>query len=280
MISSAVKTASVGFGRQVRGEARKLVHPLVALVLTAIAASTCALQAAHLVQPYPGPSLVDVTGCLRIAFLQHATTLGFLLAGVLAAIGTADEAGRGALGDVLLREPSRRRVALVKLTTMMVGMLASVSASTVALLITRTVLLGRGDTAPTVSRSALAPTLIDIGAALPVLVLGAVLALAIALLSGSVIATIALTVTVFYLPLTILQDGIVWAAPTRWIIEWLHLDPFGAGVDYLANNSVYDHRGPAAIAGALLIVTGIAALVASTPRLVSRAASRANERNA
>jgi hypothetical protein len=276
----AVAGTTVGLGRQVRGELRKLVHPLVALAIAAIAVSTCALQASHINQPYPGPSIIDLSGCLRIAFLQHATTFGFLLAGVLAAVGTADEAGRGALADVLLHEPSRLRLAVLKSTTITLGMIASVAVSTVALLITRAILSGQGNAAPVVSKSPFPATLIDVGGAFPVLVLSAALALVIALLTRSVIATVALTVTAFYLPLTILQDAVMWATPTRWIIEWLHLDPFGAGVDYLANNSVYEHRGHAAVAGGLLIASGVAALSASTPTLLSRAVTRSNERNA
>jgi hypothetical protein len=268
------------FALQIRGELRKLTHPLVALALLGVAAGTSALQASHVTDPYPGPSIRDLAGCLRIAFLQHATTLGFVMAAVLAAVGTADEAGRGALADTLIQEPRRRRVATVKLTTITLGMLASIATTTISLLITRAVLAAQGTHAPPASASGLNATLIDLGCSLPVLLLASAIALALALLTRSVIATIAVTATVFYLPLTLLQDAIFWATPTRWIVEWLHLDPFGEGVDYIADNSPYDHRSAPALAGGLLILTALTALVAVMPRLLSRAVTRSNERHA
>lgn len=270
----------VVFARQLRGELRKLAHPLVALTMLGTAVGISALQASHVTNPYPGPSIIDLAGCLRIAFLQHATTLGFVNAAVLAGVGTADEAGRGALADMLIREPRRRRVANIKLLTIVLGMLVSIATTTIALLITRAVLSAQGTRPPTVSRSHLDGTLIDVGAAIPLLVLAAALALALALLTRSVIATIAVTATVFYLPLTLLQDAIFWATPTRWAVEWLHLDPFGEGVDYIADNSPYDNRGTPALVAGLLIAAALAALITATPALISRAVSRPNERNA
>lgn len=269
----------VAFALQIRGECRKLTHPLVGLVLAATSGSICALQASHINDPYPGPSIIDLSGCLRIAFLQHATTLGFLLAGVLAAAGTADEAGRGALAGVLIHEPNRRRVAAIKLVTIVLGLLASTTLTTVALLTTRFIGSEQGTTPPVISRSRLTDTLIDIGASLPVFILVAAISLAVALLTRSVIATIAITATVFFLPLTILQDAVTWATPTRWIVEWLHLDPFGAGVDYLANDSVYDRRGSAAFAGGLLIDIALVTLAVATPTMLSHAVAQPNERN-
>lgn len=266
--------------RQIQGELRKLAHPLVVVSILAAAAATSALQAGHVDDPYPGPSLADTAGCLRIAFLQHATTIGFVLAGVIAAVGTADEAGRGALADTFIREPRRRRVAAIKLTTTALGLLASALITTASLLLTRFLLATQGTTAPAASQSRVTDTLIDVGASLPILMLEAAIALAVASLTRSVIATIAITATVFYLPLTILQDAIVWATPTRWVVEWLHLDPYGAGVDYLANDSVYDHRGPAAVAGGTLIGVAVIGLAVAMPHLLARAAIRANERNA
>lgn len=265
---------------QIRGELRKLTHPLVGLTLLGIAAGTSALQASHVTDPYPGPSMRDVAGCLRIAFLQHATALGFLTAAVLAAVGTADEAGCGALADMLIQEPRRRRVAVIKLLTIVLGLLVSITLTTIGLLFTRAVLGGKGIHAPPVAASDFQGTLIDVSSSLPVIVLAASLALTLALLTRSVIATIAITATIFWLPLGILGDAIVWATPTRWVVEWLHLDPFGEGVDYIANNSPYDQRGAPAVAAGLLILTALIALAAILPALVGRAVTRSNERNA
>src|SRR5579875_1204194 len=267
------------FARQVRGELRKQVHPLVGLTSLCVGIATSALQAAHLSDPYPGPSIRDVAGELRIAFLQHSTTLGFVYAGVLAAVGTADEAGRGALADVLLREPRRRRVTLMKSAAVYLGLLGSVVLTFVGLAVTHGVLAAQGVTAPPMSRSSLSDMAIDVGCSLPVLALAATTSAAIALATRSILATIVLTITVFYLPLTVLQDEIFWATPTRWIVEWLHLDPFGEGVDYLADNSPYDHRGVPAFVGGCLIVMLVVVLAGAMPAIISRSVQRANQRH-
>ena len=72
-----------------------------------------------------GPSLYDLGGCFRIAALQHATAIGFVLAGVVAGVGTAEEAGSGALSDMALREPRRARLVLVKAVAISLTLVAS-----------------------------------------------------------------------------------------------------------------------------------------------------------
>ncbi len=141
-------------------------------------------------------------------------------------------------------------------------------------------LAAQGRHAPSVSESHPAATIIDVACSLPVLLLASAIAMAVALLTRSTIATVVVTGTVFYLPLTILQDAIFWATPTRWVVEWLHLDPFGEGVDYIADNSPYDHRGAPAVAAGLLILTALIVIAAVLPLLVTRAVTRPNERNA
>jgi hypothetical protein len=265
------------FGRQVKGELRKLLHPLVALAVLGIAVGVSLLQVAHDGTPYPGPSMVDGLGCIRIASLQHATALGFLLAAVVAAASTASEAASGALTDQLLQEPRRGRVVLTKLVSMILCLVGSSALSAVALWVTSILVRRNGTVLSPVGRSSVASTFIDLGCSLLVLVLAAVLALVVALLTRSVFATIVLVAAIFYLPLTLLQDSIFWVTPTRWVVEWLHLDPFGEGVDYIADNSPFDQRGlPAAIAG-LLIVVAIIGLTALSRPLVTRAVLRSTE---
>jgi hypothetical protein len=249
------------FARQLRGELRKLWHPLVALSVLCAAAVVCAMQAANVRAPYPGPSMADVSGCLRIAFLQHATAVGFVLAGVLAAFGTAEELGSGAIADTLVREPRRGRVLVLKSTAVCCALLASTLLATAALWLTGSLERAQGVRFAKVAGSTWTAALTDVSASLLVIPLASAVAVVLALVTRSTIATVITTGAVFALPLAILQDAFVWLTPTRWIVEWLHLDPLGQGVDYLANNSAYDHRaGPAFISGALIVLSTVALL--------------------
>jgi hypothetical protein len=69
-------------------------------------------------------------------FLQHATAVGFVLAGVLAGFGTADELATGAIADTLLREPRRQRLVAVKTLARLALLLTSALITTVGLYIT------------------------------------------------------------------------------------------------------------------------------------------------
>ena len=265
------------FGRQLKGELRKLLHPLVALAVVAAAIGMSLLQVAHDGNPYPGPSMADGLGCLRIAALQHATSLGFLLAAVVAAVSTASEAGSGALADLLLREPRRGRVVLLKLTSSIVCLFGSLAISALTLWVTSIVVRANGTVLPAVGRSTTRSTVIDVACSLLVVVLAAALSFAVALLTRSLLATIVIVAVSFYLPLTLLQDWIFWITPTRWVVEWLHLDPFGEGVDYIADNSPFDHRGTPAAVGGLLIALAAAGLIAVSKPLLDRAVLRPTE---
>ncbi|MFL6162714.1 MAG: hypothetical protein ACJ74U_10850 [Jatrophihabitantaceae bacterium] len=265
------------FGRQVKGELRKLLHPLVALAVVAVAIGISLLQVAHDGNPYPGPSLADGLGCIRIASLQHATSLGFLLAAVVAAVGTASEAGSGALADLLLREPRRGRVVLMKLTSSIVCLLGSLAISTIALWVTSVIVRANGTFLSPVGRSTARSTVIDVACSLLVVVLAAALSFVVALLTRSILATIVVVAVIFYLPLTLLQDSIFWVTPTRWVVEWLHLDPFGEGVDYIADNSPFDHRGMPSAVGGLLIALALIGLLAWSKPLLGRVVLRPTE---
>lgn len=268
----------MGFLRQVRGEVRKFAHPLVPIVVATVAATICLLQARHVHDPYPGPSLIDVTGRARISALQLTTTLGFLLVGTLAGVGTAEEASNGSLAEVLLREPRRLRVALAKTVAMVAALTVSGLLICVAQWTTQIWLASQGTRPPTHSHSSVGAFLTDAGAALPVLVLMSLIALVIALASGSLLGTIALTTALFVMPLSVLQEPLLWATPTRWIVEWMHLDPFGQGVDYLADNSPHDSRGAAAWTAGVLIVALSGCLIGLFVRLIGARAVRPTER--
>jgi hypothetical protein len=265
------------FGRQIRAELRKLLHPLVALAVVTVAIGISLLQVAHDANPYPGPSLADGLGCIRIAALHHATSVGFLLAGVVAAVSTASEASSGALADLLIREPRRGRVVSIKLVSSLICLLGSLALSAVALWVTSVVVRANGTVLPSNGRSTVGGTVIDVACSLLVVALAAVLSFVVALATRSVLATIVVVAALFYLPLTLLQDQIFWITPTRWVVEWLHLDPFGQGVDYIADNSPFDHRGMPALIGGLLIVLAIAGLTAWSKPLMGHVVLRPTE---
>lgn len=269
----------MSFGRQLQGELRKLGHPLTALAVVGIATGISLLQVSHDSTPYPGPSLVDGLGCIRIAALQHATALGFGLAGIFAAVGTASEAGSGALADMLLREPRRGRVVLIKWLSIVLAMGLSLSVSTAGLWLTSIIVRANDNVLPAVGRSNARDTGIDVACSLLVIPLASALALVVALLARSIIATVVVVAAAFYLPLSLLQARIFWATPTRWVIEWLHLDPFGEGVDYIARNSPFDRRGVPAVVAGILIVLATAGLAALSKPLLSRAVLRHTEHN-
>ncbi|MDQ1721760.1 MAG: hypothetical protein QOI26_1494, partial [Pseudonocardiales bacterium] len=118
---------------------------------------------------------------------------------------------------------------------------------------------------------------IDLACSLLVIPLASMIAMVVALLTRSIIATIVVVATMFYLPLTLLQDWIFWVTPTRWVVEWLHLDPFGEGVDYIADNSPFDRRSAPALIAGLLIVGTTLALGPLSKHLLSRAVLRPTE---
>ncbi len=114
----------------------------------------------------------------------------------------------------------------------------------------------------------------DAGCSLLVILFIALLSVTLGLLTRSAIATIVLSIAIYFLPLTILDSSILWVTPTRWVVEWLQLDPFGEGVDYLGDNSAYDYRGAPAAAGGLLLLAACVVLCWFSARLMNRAAGR------
>lgn len=237
----------------------------------------CVMQLTNLGAPYPGPSVVDWTGCVRIAALQHATTLGFVIGAVGSACSTSDEAAGGSLAQSLLAEPRAARLAILKAAALFVALLGSAGLATIALFAAGRIASATGRGAPIASRSSVHAALVDGAAALPVLLLIAAGSVLVALALRSPVATVVVVVAIFVLPLQVLDLQILWATPTRWIVEWLHLDPFGQGVDYIGDNSPYDQRGWPAAIGGLCIAGSICASLILSGRFLRRAVVSASQ---
>lgn len=264
----------MAFVRQVRAELRKAWHPLLAVTLVVGAAVSALLQQlSNGLAPYPGPSIVDVTGCLRIAALQHDTTIGFAIAAVAAGVGTADEASTGALREALLFEPRRRRLFAVKSVAVALILAFSLVLTAATLWVCGLIAPVRRDSPSSIQRtSSVTSALVDLARSVPVVCLIAVIVVGLALLLRSVIATLAASVALFVLPLTVLELPVMWLTPSRWIVEWLHLEPFGEGVDYLAVNSPFDRWGrPALASGAAIVTLTLTILTVGSTRLISNA---------
>jgi hypothetical protein len=264
--------------RQLASEGRKLIHPLPIVAILATTTIICLLQWAHRASPYPGPSITDLTGCVRIASLQYGTTLGFVLAGVVAAMNTAEELSTGSINDALLREPRRQRLAVLKISVVFGVLVIAWAIAIASLWLTSWLLRAHGTDFARISRSSVAAMCIDASASLLAMAFAAVLGVTVAMLTRSQVVSIILTPALFAIPLTILSDRIFWAWPTRWIVEWLHLDPFGNGVDYLADISPYDYRGTPAVAGGLALAFSALVLIAFSGRLLDRASLLTGER--
>jgi hypothetical protein len=263
--------------RQLGSEGRKVAHPLPVGVIVATSCVICLLQWKHASSPYPGPSVADLSGCVRIASLQYATSLGFVVSGAVAAMNTADELSTGSISDALMYEPRRSRLAILKISSVFATLLTAWLVAIAGLWITGSLLRGNGVAFSQLSRSSLTSTVVDVAASLPVMIFIASVGVTVALLTRSQVVTIVLTPALFALPLPILGDRILWAWPTRWIVEWLHLDPFGNGVDYLADISPYDHRGLAAVFGGCALGACGLLLIGMSGRLLDRGASLTRE---
>ncbi|MGI8809862.1 MAG: hypothetical protein ACR2KK_18875 [Acidimicrobiales bacterium] len=257
--------------RQLRAELRKLVHPLTGLAVAAACAICVGLQLSNADTPYPGPSLVDVTGAVRIAALQFGTTIGFCLAALFAAVGTASDLWAGTVAQALLSEPRRLRLAALKIAALAVTLMAAMA--TLALTLAVSGFVARrfgGVNFPSQATTSVGAAATETAAALLIVVFAATISVLVAFGVRSPLATAVVPIALYLVPYPLTRAAVGWALPTRWTIELLHLDPFGRGVDYLVVlNSPFDRRGaPALVAGALLVVTTLVA-VANAGRVLN-----------
>jgi ABC-type transport system involved in multi-copper enzyme maturation permease subunit len=243
--------------RQLKSELGKLAHPVFALSLLGAALVASAAQIANGRTPYPAPSSADLTGSLWIAADQLSSTLGFVIGGFAAAIGTASEIRSGTLELVLLHEPRRARLIALKIAASFAALLFSLLAMTAVLRISAIVAASLGHPITQTASAGLGDASSHAIRFLVVAALIASIATLVAVASGSEIATIAVTTSAFAIPLLLLGAKTVsLLLPSRWIINWMYYDPFGAYVDYFASDSKLN--APSTTAGLVVATTACA----------------------
>jgi hypothetical protein len=256
--------------RQIRAEVCKLLHP--ALFGTVL---WCAIVAAymqlHNAEPAPpvgvpapsGPGPLDVAGAVQIAALQTTSTLGFLVASVAAAVGTASEADAGLLPWLRTFEPRAGRLVLVKAVAGALVLLASLVTTAVVVYVGAACANLVGVRMPPDGPTAWASTAGTLVAALPVIAFASVVTIAIAVVVRAPTAVAIVGVCVFALPLLALRiSAVTYGTPTRWIIEVMQYDASGLGRDYLAGDAAdasMRWTSGALVLGATLALTVLAA---------------------
>lgn len=259
-------------GRRLRGEVRRLLHPVVGAGVV-FAGGTCLVaQRSAPLAVGRGPAPDDLLGALRIAVQHHASGVGVALLAAGAAVTSASDARIGATSAVVLAGPTvpwlwARRVAVL------VGLAAvSVLTSTVLLRTTAASTACRLDCPPS-ARSTGSAALADLasGALVVVAIAALVTVLALALRNELLVVVVALTA--FFLPANHLGDVGSWATPTKWISIVMQFEPEGLGSDYTGGQSSAWSRGwPAVVAGSLLVAATIASGVGGVRLLERRAA--------
>lgn len=245
--------------RRLRAELRKAASPVVCLAIVLVSTLATVMQVRDQHPNYPAPSPIDMTGALRIAFMQHSTAAGFALVGLAAGFGSAEEAGNGSMVHACMAEPSAWRCWVRRVGAIVLIALASICLTTLAVRVTSRWSACQDDCPPSV-RSVQLAVLGDGASALLSIVFAAALATALGLMIKSTLLTVASTITIFLVPTAFLGQPHSWGTPTKWITELLHLDPFGLGVDYIGGQAAADQRSAAAVTGALLLAASIVCL--------------------
>jgi hypothetical protein len=246
--------------RRLRGELRCLVHPATVVAVLGVALGSCLAQASTSGADLRPPSPIDVPGSLRIATQHHASTLGFVLVGAMAAVTTGTEVRIGAVGLRRLADHRIGHLWLRRVGAMLLAATASIVLTTCAVWATRSVTACR-EGCPMGSASSWAAAGTDLVASVVVLAFAASLATAIAVRLGSELATLVVTVAIYAIPVNRIGSSYAWALPTKWVAQAMQFEPYGLGSDYTGGAAATAQRGPeAAVAvGLLLLAAGACA---------------------
>jgi hypothetical protein len=256
---------------------RKLLHPTLAAATLGAAFVAAATQIMNARTPYPAPSSADLVGSLWIAADQLSSTLGFIIGGFAAAVGTAAEIRSGTFELVLLHEPGRTRLVAIKVASCLTALALSLIVVAGVLRISAAGSSWVGHPVSQTSSAALGDAASHVTRFLLVAVLIATIATLVAVASRSELATVAITSCAFAIPLLLLgAKTLSLIFPSRWIINWMYYDPFGAYIDYFASDSKLDAPSPAA---GLVIFAASCACAALTARLLVRPEMLGGERH-
>lgn len=263
--------------RRFRAEARKLVTPALPVAVIAAVGVIVFMQARGDVSEDLSPTRVDVSGGLRIASMQLATIVGFALVGLLASLSIGDEAGNGSI--VFAAIADSHYLNLVVRRVVLLVAVSSVVLIVGALLVRTTDRWVQCEFATCVQqRSSVGGALADVASALLVLVFASCISIAIALYVRSPVITVPTMVALYLVPSPFMGQPFAWLTPTKWIVEFMNLDPRASGHYYLGSHAGDASAGAAAVAGAILLAfaSGLA-LVVSARRIAVLASGGTRE---
>lgn len=255
--------------RRLRGELRRFLHPMVIGAVLLVAAAACAAQRQVGTVDAHAPSLVDLTGSLRIALQHHATGLGFLLAGIGAGWTSGEDARIGAIGTVLLADHRGHRVWLRRVTALLVLSVLSIAVSAAALHLTRgatACMRGCAESGRSNGNAVLADTI----TAAAVIVFAAALCVAIALAVRSEVLVAVIALAIFLVPANHAGDVASWVTPTKWIAQAMRFEPAGSGSDYSGGKAAYDPHGWLTVTALILLVAATGVLARLGTSLLER----------
>ena len=251
---------------------RKAANPVVGGAIVAAAAYAAYSQLRTRPQPLaPSPSPLDLTGAVRIACDQHATLIGFVLAGIVAGFATAEEAESGAIDHAFLAQSSLWRIWFARLAAVLVVLVTSLVVTAVSVRIASHWIDWSAGSYLN-HHSGAGVMFADLGATAIILCFVASLATCLALITRSTLLTVGASVVILILPTAVYSPVVDWLTPTGWIVEALHLVDFGGGgIDYvLSLQSFYDRRGTLALVSIGLLATSSVVLGAAGVFLLRR----------
>lgn len=256
---------------RLRAYVRTTVSPTVALVALVAAVAVRHVQRAAPRLPAPTPG--DVLGRVTIASLHSATLVGVVLVAVTTASCVAARVADGTIDLELLVQPRPAR--LLGRKAIAAGAVLAVWMALVIVLLRTVRMTSDGGVAVTSSRVALSTLALSVGAACFVITLSHT----VALLTRSPVMTVLSMLVLYSMPGWMTSGRTGWLLPSRWVTEGYHLEPRGAGTDYLGvHHSLFDSwtdRGPYGVG---LLIVGSMVLWLVNPRLFRWALDRPLER--
>jgi hypothetical protein len=251
---------------RLRGELRRLLHPAALAGVLAVAVMAVHMQRAAGIGATSAPSPEDALGALRIGFRQHATLLGFALAGLVAGLLSGDDPSSGLVETWRLSDPRVVRRWCRRVVASVLLLLMSVVVTAVAV----AVLANDPPFVPSPSpASSWADVLRDGSSAVVAMAFFASFSAAVAGVVRNALLLAAVNVTLFSFPERLGVTGIRWLFPSKWVSEALFLTEDGYSVDYLGQRSINIHRHSSQVAAgvvalAVAIVLSIALGVRTT----------------
>lgn len=230
---------------RLRGEARRIAHPLSFVGTASVAAMASYMQTGR--PPYArAPSPADAFGALRIGLLQHATLLGAALAALLAGVSTGDDLRSGTVDIWRFSDPRVRLRWARRIGTIVAFLLGSTLLTAAALRV------GFGADSSRRASSA-ADLVLTAGPALVVMTGLATATLVASVFVRDPVVLVLATVTVLTLPSRLGGAYAHWLLPSGWLGTSLFLTEEGTSIDYLAQKTYAVERLPSQAIGSTIV---------------------------